>query len=311
MKFSKAVLVNISEAHFDQKYWDQIDALVEERVLITRDDPKLLEELSDCDVLMLGFQVPTGKDIIDAAPSLKLINILATAYGTVDLDEATRRGITVCNLAGYSTESVAEFSIAALLTEIRGIEEGRRRAVSESYDESGIRVRDLKGSKFGVIGLGNIGNRVAELAAGFGAHVSYWSRSKKETPFTYKELDDLLSSSTFISVNVAESDETNNLLNSDNLPLIRSDSVLISTVPPSIINTEALANRLSKADMTFISDHPDEMPAEELNKLKPFKNAIFYPPIAYISDEARIAKQEIFIANLAHFLVGTTQNKVN
>src|SRR5258705_2405289 len=107
MKFQKAVFVNISESHFDKKYWDQINELIERKVLLDRDDPKLKTELKDCDVLLLGFQVPTGQDIFDAAPNLKLINILATAYGTVDLDIAAKRNIPVCNLAGYSTESVA------------------------------------------------------------------------------------------------------------------------------------------------------------------------------------------------------------
>lgn len=311
MKYKKAVLVNIAESHFDKKYWDQLNDLVEQKVLLSRDDPKLMAELKDCDVLLLGFQVPTAKDIFDAAPNLKLINILATAYGTVDLDEASKRGIPVCNLAGYSTESVAEFTIAAILHEIRDIEEGLKRARSDNYGFDGIRARELKNSNFGVIGLGNIGNRVAELAAGFGANVSYWSRTKKETPFRYQELDEVLGTCTFISVNVAEAEETKSLLNAKNLPLIKADSVLISTVPPPVIDTGALAQRLSKGDITFISDHPDEMEKEDLAKLKVFDNAVFYPPIAFLSDEARIAKQEIFLGNMTSFLENKVQNRVN
>jgi lactate dehydrogenase-like 2-hydroxyacid dehydrogenase len=311
MKFKKAVLINITDGHFDQQYWDRIDELVEKRVSLKRDDPQLMAELKDCDVLMLGFQVPTGKDIFDAAPNLKLINVLATAYGTVDLEETTKRGVSVCNLGGYSTESVAEFTIAAIMHEIRDLEEGLKRAKAGNYDTDGIKARELKGSNFGVIGLGNIGNRVAELAAGFGANVSYWSRSKKDTPFKYMELDELLSTCTYISVNVAEAEETTGLLNSNNLPLIKSESVVISTVPPPIIDTAALAERLSKGDITFISDHPDEMTPEDLEKLKAFDNCVLYPAIAYLSNEARIAKQETFVSNLAGFLEGDVQHKVN
>lgn len=310
MKFRKAVLINIAGTHFDPKYWKQLDELIEKRASLSRDDPKLLDELKDCDVLLLGFQVPTGKDIFEAAPHLKLINILATAYGTVDLDEASKRSIPVCNLAGYSTESVAEFTIAAILYEIRNIEEGLKRARSGNYDFTGIRARELKNSNFGVIGLGSIGNRVAELAAGFGANVSYWSRNKKDAPFKYQELDELLSTNSYISVNVAEAGETTGLLNNKNLPLIKPGTLLISTVPPPVIETNALAERLSKGDISFISDHPDEMEKADLEKLKAFKNAIFYPPIAFLSDEARIAKQEIFIGNMKAFLEGEPQNQV-
>src|ERR1041384_2348677 len=124
MKFKKAVLIKIADTHFDQKYWDQIDMLVEKRVSLTIDDPRLKDELKDCDCLLLGFQVPVGEDILAMAPNVKYIGILATAYGTVDLTAAAKRNIPVCNLGGYSTESVAEFVIAAILHEIRNIKEG-------------------------------------------------------------------------------------------------------------------------------------------------------------------------------------------
>jgi len=311
MKFKKAVLVNIAETHFDKKYWDELNTLVEQKILLSRDDPKLMAELKDCDCLMLGFQVPTGKDILDAAPNLKLINILATAYGTVDLQAAAARNIPVCNLAGYSTESVAEFTIAALLNEIRNLEEGLKRAREDNYSFDGIKAQEIRNSNFGVIGLGSIGGRVAELAAGFGANVSYWSRTKKDASFKYQELDELLSSCRYISVNIAEAKETVGLLNSKNLPLIKSGSILISTVPPPIIETDAMAARLAQKDILFISDHPDEMEKADLEKLKAYPNAIFYPPIAFLSDEARIAKQEIFIGNLTGFLNNKIQNKVS
>lgn len=312
MKFKKAVLVKIADTHFDSKYWDQINDLVEQKVSLSVDDPNLKDELKDCDCLLLGFQVPVGKDLLDAAPNLKYIGVLATAYGTVDIEAAAKRNIPVCNLGGYSTESVAEFTIAAILHEIRNIKEGLKRAESGNYSFDGIRARELKNSNFGVIGLGNIGNRVAELAAGFGAKVSYWSRNKKDSPFNYQELNDLISSCTFISVNVAESEDTINFLNENNLSLLKSDSVLISTVPPTIIDTDALVDRLSKKDITFIFDHPAEMKEEELQKLTELENVVAYPSIAFLSDEARIAKQEIFIKNMTDFLEGKTpKNKVN
>ncbi len=311
MKFKKAVLIKIADSHFDQKYLDIINTFIEEKVSLDPNDPKLNEELKDCDCLLLGFQVSVGKDIFDAAPNLKYIGILATAYGTVDLAVAAQRNIPVCNLAGYSTESVAEFTIAAILHEMRDIREGLKRAQSGNYSFEGIRARELKNSNFGVIGLGSIGNRVAELATGFGAHVSYWSRTKKEASFQYQELDMLLKSCMYISVNVAEANETIGLLNTNNLPLLNPDSILISTVPPPIIDSEALAQRLSKNDITFIFDHPDEMPKEELAKLTKFNNCVVYPPIAFLSDEARITKQELFVSNIKNFLAGTPTNVVN
>lgn len=312
MSFKKAVLINIADSHLDQVYWKKIDELVETRVSIGSDDPRLLEELKDADVLLLGFGVAIGKELLDAAPNLKFINILATAYGSVDLTAAAARNIPVCNLGGYSTEAVAEFTIAAILQELRGLAEGAQRASAGNYDFTGIKARELKDSNFGVIGLGNIGNRVAELAAGFGANVSYWSRSQKDTPFSYHaNLSDLLAHNDIISVNVAEAEDTIGLLNANNLPLIPSSAILISTVPASVIDTDALAKRLEKNDMTFIFDHPDTMPSKELAKIKDLRSVVAYPAIAFITDEARIAKQKIFVGNMVGYLNGNTENQVN
>lgn len=311
MKFKKAVIVNISESHFDKKYWDQIDELVEKRVSLSRDDSKLMDELKDCDVLMLGFQVPTDKDIFDAAPKLKLINILATAFGTVNLEEANKRNIPVCNLAGYSTEAVAEFTIAILLFHIRQLEEGVKRGKAGNYDFDGMSARELKNSNFGVIGLGSIGGRVAELAAGFGANVSYWSREKKDVPFTYKELDQILTDSDYISINVAQTPETEKLINSENVTRIKSGAVVISTVPPEVVDTDAIVSRLAQKDIVYISDHGDEMSGEDLAKVKKFDNCLLLPAIGFITAEARVNKQEIFVGNLKATLDGKPQNKVN
>ncbi len=220
MTYKKAVLIEIAESDLDEKYWGELDKLVDSRVHLDRNDPELFRQLADCDCLLLGFQIDVQQDVIDAAPGLKYIGALATAYGTINIAYAASKGIPVCNLAGYSTEAVAEFTLAAILFQIRSIEEGLHRARQGNYDFAGIKAKELKNSNFGVIGLGNIGKRVAELAAGFGAKVSYWSREEKDVPFQYRELDELLSVSDYISVNVAETPETVGLLNATNLSKI-------------------------------------------------------------------------------------------
>ncbi len=310
MKFKKAVLVEIEDLSLDKKYWNELDSLIELRVSIDRKDPNFLGEVADADCLLVGFQIEVGKDVIDAAPNLKYIGVLATAYGTIDFAYAAAKNIPVCNLAGYSTEAVAEFTITIILWHLRQLEEGLSRAKKGDYSFEGMSARELKNSEFGVIGLGSIGNRVAELAAGFGAKVSYWSRNKKEAPFKYKELNDLLSSSDYISVNVAETPETTNLLNKDNLSLIKPEAILVSTVPPPVINTDDLAARLNKNDITYIFDHADEMTKDDLAKLTANKNCVALGPIGFITTEARKNKQEIFVGNIKAFLKGSPQNTV-
>jgi lactate dehydrogenase-like 2-hydroxyacid dehydrogenase len=310
MKFKKAVLVEIEDYSLDKDYWSKLDKVIESRVSVSRKDPNFLKTVADADCLLVGFQIDIGKDVIDAMPSLKYIGVLATAYGTIDFAYAASKNIPVCNLAGYSTEAVAEFTITMILWQIRQLDEGINRARKGNYGFDGMSARELKNSEFGVIGLGSIGNRVAELAAGFGANVSYWSRHKKENSFKYKELDDLLKTSDYISVNVAETPETTNLLNKDNLSLIKSGAILINTVPPPVINTDDLAIRLAKGDITYIFDHADEMTKEDLAKLNANKNCITLGSIGFITAEARKNKQEIFIGNIKAFLEGSPQNAV-
>jgi lactate dehydrogenase-like 2-hydroxyacid dehydrogenase len=309
--YKKAVFVNIKEIDLAQSYWNKLNPLIKTRVFITRDDPTLSDQLKDCDCLLIGFQVNIQKDIIDAAPNLKYIGIFATAYGTIDIEYAKSKNIPVSNLAGYSSEGVAEFTLAILLYQIRSLAEGISRGKAGQYNETGIKARELRGSQFGVIGLGSIGKRVAELAAGFGANVSYWSRGQKDNSFTYKELNDLIGSSDYISVNVAETPETTGLLNSTNLMKVKNGVVIISTVPPPIIETKALVDLLSQGKIVFISDHADEMTTEDLSQLKQYDNVLLLPAIAYITDEAKQAQQEMFISNIEAALNGTPANRVN
>jgi lactate dehydrogenase-like 2-hydroxyacid dehydrogenase len=186
MKFKKAVLLNITEAMLDREYWQKLDELVENKVLVSADDPNLTAELADADCLLIIWGTKVDKAMMDSAPKLKYIGALATAYGGVDLDYAKSKDIVVTNIPGYATESVAEFVIAALLEHVRGLGKGLQAAKKGDFAGAGISARELKASKFGVIGLGEIGNRVAELANGFGAKVSYYNRSEKNVPFEKK-----------------------------------------------------------------------------------------------------------------------------
>ena len=109
MKFKKALTISISEDSLDRKYWGKLDKLVERKLCLPKDSPQIRKELVDVDCILTGFQIPVGREEIDAAPNLKYISVLATAYGKIDTDYAKKKGIIVTNVPGYSTESVAEF----------------------------------------------------------------------------------------------------------------------------------------------------------------------------------------------------------
>lgn len=315
MKFNKILSISVDENKIGADYWKRIDALTENKVILQKDDPSIKENLKDTDCLLVNFGVTVAKEDIDVALNLKYIGILATAFGKVDVEYAKSKDIVVCNLPGYSTESVAEFTIAAILEYIRGLEEGKKRGRAGDVSEEGISATEIKGKVFGVIGLGNIGTRVAELALGFNADVRYWSRNKKTEADTkgikYEELDSLISSADFLSLNLAQTSDTEGIFNQDRFNSLKAGAVVINTAPMELVDPNALVERLKKGDITFIFDHSDEMAEDDLKKLLPYKNCIVYPPIAYVSKEAVLNKQEMFTSNIENFLNGTPINTVN
>ncbi|MFH1858698.1 MAG: NAD(P)-dependent oxidoreductase [Patescibacteria group bacterium] len=127
----------------------------------------------------------------------------------------------------------------------------------------------------------------------------------------YEDADVLIPKCDFLSLHFAQVKDTENFLNEERIQKIKKGAVVINTAPMELVSISVLEKRLENGDITFILDHSDEMSQENINKLSKFKNCIIYPPIAYITKEARIAKQEIFIGNIENFLKGSPTNQVN
>ncbi|MFH1833084.1 MAG: 2-hydroxyacid dehydrogenase [Candidatus Levyibacteriota bacterium] len=315
MKFNKATFIGISKSSLEQNYWKRINKLTKEKVFLPKNSLEIKKHLADTDCLLVGFGVNVSKEDIDKAPHLKYIGVFATAYGKIDSEYAKKKKVIVCNLAGYSTESVAEFVLAAILEVVKGICEGKRRGKTGNYSEAGISAFEIKDKIFGVIGLGHIGTRIAELALGLGADVRYWSRNRKRDAekkgIRYEELNKLISKSDFVSINLALNKETENIFNKKRFQEVKKGAVIINTAPMELVNIEGLVKRLEKKDITFVLDHSDEMSQKDLKNLSKYENCIIYPPMAYITKEAGIMRQEMFTSNIENFLKGKPTNKVN
>jgi len=313
MKFKKTLIIDIDKPKLDSDYWKRIDSFTNKRVNIPKDSPEIKKQLTDTDCLLVNFGIKVDREDIDNAPNLKYIGVLATASGKIDIEYTKNKGIPVCTIPGYSTESVAEFVFAVILEQIRELEKGKRQAREENYSETGFSAIEIKNRIFGIFGLGNIGSRVAEIALGFGADVRYWSQNRKkefeEKGIKYEDADNLIPKCDFLSLHFAQTKDTENFLNKNRIQSIKKGAVVINTTPMELVDIDALEKRLQNRDITFILDHSDEMAAEDVKRLLQYKNCIIYPPIAYISEEARIAKQEIFVGNIEKFLKGPSTNK--
>lgn len=314
-RFKKILMLGFSKNDLGEKEWERINKLCAQKVLLRKDSRDVAKELSGADCLTVKLGASIDKSMIDQTPNLKYIGMFGTGYGRIDTAYASKKGIVVCNIAGYSTEGVAQLVFGMILEHIREIERAKSQARKGDYSEATFKGYEIKDKNLGVVGLGRIGGRVAEIASGFGAQVCYWSRNRKKdfekNGIQYLEINALLKQSDFLSVNIAYVPETKNFFNQQRINLIKPGCVVITTVQNEVFDLDALEQRLKKNDITFILDHSDELTPQQAKQLSKYKNCIMYPPIGYITKEATKAKLCMFVDNLENFLNGKPTNKVN
>ncbi len=316
MKFKKILSVGIHKYLLDPQTWDKIDALTESRVSLDEDDKQIDKYLAEAECLLVTFN-KADKVMIDKSPNLKYIGALATGVGKIDTNYASKKRIIVTNIPGYSTEGVAELVFAMLLENLRDISRAKTESKQKRTSESNFHGREIKGKKFGILGLGRIGRRTAEIAQAFGADVSYWSKNRKKDVekkgIKYSEINKLLSGSDIISIHFALNDKTEDIINKDRVNRIKEGAIVINTAPLELLDITAFESRLKKGDLTFIFDHtdPGDITNDNLAMLRQYGNCITYPVLGYWTEEAKKAKQDIFVNNMKAFLMGKPQNVVN
>lgn len=312
MKFNIIVVSGIDRGKLSRATWDRLNSLAE-RVVIAGPD-KLVAQCKDAEALLVGFEMIINTEVLAAAPKLRYIGVLGTAFDRVDSSAAKQRGIVVTNLPGYSTEAVAEWVFGVLLEHLRDLSRAKQGATQSNYSPAGFSGSEIKGKVFGVIGLGRIGARVAEIALGFGADVRYWSRTRKKDMeargVTYEELAELVRQADFLSLHVAGTKDTENLLNRELTMNVKRDAIIVNTVSMKTIDVGALEERLQRGEITFIRMHSRSLTQEQWNRLRTFPNMIVYPAITNVTKEANQAREELFVRNIEQFLRGEPVNTV-
>ena len=314
MKFNQIQITGFEKAELSPQTLQKLKKVGKRVIFCSEDDPTIDKIRRQTDCLLVKFNL-VDKNIIDSSPLLKYIGVMSTGFARVNIKYAKKKGVTVTNAPGYSTNSVAEFVFAAILDHIRQLEKGKTQARGGNYSESGFTASEIKNKTFGILGLGKIGIRVAQLASCFGANVLYWSRNRKKgtekESIKYAEVQKVISESDFLSLHFALNPKTKNFLNKNMVAKIKKGAVVVNTAPMELIDINSLEKRLKAKDLIFILDHSDEMNAKDLKRLSKYKNCIIYPPIAYISKEARETKQEILVGNIQNFLKNSPTNVVN
>ncbi len=271
-----------------------------------------LERIKEADVIVTN-KVIISKEHMQACQNLKLICIAATGMNNVDLKAADELGIAVKNVAGYSTESVVQHTFSMLLYLLEHSHYYDEVVKSGKYSKSGIFTdvskpfHEIAGKKWGIIGLGAIGKRVAEVAEAFGAEVSYYSTSGKNSFAKYRqvELHELLKESDFITIHAPLNEKTQNLLDYKELELLKEKAILLNLGRGGIVNEAAIAKIVDQKELYFGLDVFEKEPLSQNSPLLKVKNKQrlhLTPHIAWTSKEARAKLIEGVLTNIKESL---------
>lgn len=278
------------------------------------DDETLKSRIKDAEILVLA-NMPLRAEVIDAAEKLKYISVAFTGYDHIDLDKCKEKGINVSNAAGYSTNSVAELSFGLIISLLRSVIP-LEKIVRQGGTKQGYRQTDLKGKTVGILGTGDIGKAVAELALAFGCHVIAYNRSEKPDLINkgveYKSLDEVLAASDIVTIHMPLTDETKGLINKDKLALMKPSSFLINTAVGPIVDNSALAEALHNGTIAGAGldrvDMEPPIPADYPILAAP--NTVLVPHIGFATEEAMIRRANITFNNIIKWEKGEQENTV-
>lgn len=274
---------------------------------------------ADADIVLTN-KVIISREIMMQLPQLKYIGVLATGYNVVDIEAAHERSIIVTNVPAYSTESVAQMVFAHLLTVTNRTEhyalQNRQGRWTKNPDFCywDFPHMELAGKTFGIVGLGNIGRRVAEIALAFGMRVkALTSKAANALPAGIEkaDLEELLAKSDVISLHCPLTDTTRHLINYETLQQMKPSTILINTGRGPLVDDQAVASALAEGQLAaFCADVLTEEPPKADNPLLSQPNAFITPHIAWATEEARSRLLQVAISNVRAFLNAKPQNVV-
>jgi len=249
--------------------------------------------------IIITNKVIIDKEVIDNCNNLKLICVAATGKNNVDLDYAKIKGLQVKNVVDYSTESVAQYTFALVLSLINRVNYYNNYVISGEYSKSDIFTHigesfwQISGKRFGIIGLGNIGKKVARIAVAFEAEVIYYSTTGKNYDKIFKRVsfEELLSTSNIITIHAPLNENTKNLISLKEMKQMNPETYLINMARGGIINEADLSkaindNIIAGAATDVLTNEPIKGD-NPLFKIKNKEKIIITPHIAWASIESR------------------------
>jgi len=280
-------------------------------------------KVKDIDIICGFTDSLINKDIIDLLPNLKLIATRSTGFDHVDVAYANSKGIRVCNVPAYGSETVAEFVFALLLTLSRKVREAAH-LLKENGDYTisrNVQGFDLSNKTIGIIGTGKIGKNVIRIAKGFDMNVLAYDLHpdldfvrENENNFTYKTLEEVLAQSDIVTLHAPYTKENHHLINKENISLFKKGAYLINTARGELIDTEALIYGLKEGIIAGVGldvlDREREFKKGDTIPMLDMPNVVMTPHIAFDTKEAERRIMQTTIDNIKGFIAGVPINLV-
>jgi glycerate dehydrogenase len=301
--------------------WERLFELGEVVLYDRTPSDKIIERSVGAEVLITN-KTFLSEATIDSLPDLKYVGVLATGYNVVDTAAAKRRNIIVTNVPAYSTVSVAQLTFALVLELCHHVQRHSDSvldgtwAQSTDFSYSDFPLIELSGKTFGIIGFGNIGKKVADIATVFGMNIIASSRHQTDQAvrknFRWAQTNELLEQADVVSIHCPLTPETKGFINKESLKIMKSSAFLINTSRGPVIVEQDLADALNNGIIAGAGiDVLSTEPPSKNNPLFKAKNCIITPHIAWATYEARLRLMDIAVGNVAAFINGKPINVVS
>lgn len=300
--------------------WEQFEKFGELIIYERTPQEEVVNRAKDADAILIN-KIKITSEILEQLPKLRYIGELATGYNNIDLEAASQRNIVVSNIPAYSTMSVAQHAFALLLNVTNSVSHYAKESRSGVWSHCpdfcywNTPLLELAGKTIGIVGFGNIGRQVAQIAHAFGMEViAATSKTIGSLPDYVKKstIEGLFASSDVVSLHCPLTNDNFHFINEKAISFMRKGVILINTARGALIDTNAVAKALSSGHIgAYCADVMEEEPPVEQTSILSAPNAFITPHIAWASRAARLRLMDIAVDNLKAFLEGKPKNQVN
>ena len=285
----------------------------------TSSEDEVLERIKDADAIIIN-KIKITKEVLLHAKNLKIICVAATGYDNIDIKACKEFGVAVCNVVGYSTHSVAQVTLAMVLSLSVNLQSFTEFVENGSYTKSGVANRltpvyhELCGKTWGIVGYGNIGKQVGNVAKALGCKLLVNKRTKTDG-VECVDLETLCKEADIITIHTPLSESTKGLIDEKMLSLMKKSVILVNTARGAVTDEEAICKAIENKEIgAFGTDVYSQEPFDKthpFSKIMGYKNVCLTPHMAWGSFESRARCIEEIAKNIESFKNGGTRNRID